>query len=37
VAVAALLGARAHFWTLPTPMIYALLVATFACIVVTDE
>ncbi len=37
VTVAALLGARAHFWAPPTPMIYALLVATFACLVVTDE
>ncbi len=37
VAVAALLGARAHFWTPPTLLIYALLVATFACMVVTDE
>ncbi|MFI7447826.1 hypothetical protein ACIBQX_10050 [Nonomuraea sp. NPDC049714] len=37
VAVAALLGARAHFWTPATPMIYALLVTTFACMVVTDE
>ncbi|MGN9782876.1 hypothetical protein ACTMTF_15695 [Nonomuraea sp. ZG12] len=36
-AVAALLGARAHFWTPATPMIYALLVTTFACMVVTDE
>ena len=37
VAVAALLGARAHFWAPPTLLIYALLVATVRVHVVTDE
>ncbi|MFI6174929.1 hypothetical protein ACIA8R_05270 [Nonomuraea sp. NPDC051191] len=37
VAVAALLGARAHLWEPPMPIIYALLTAALVCGVVTDE
>jgi len=37
VAVAALLGARAHLWHPATGMVYALLAVTFVCGVVTDE
>ncbi|MGN9841887.1 hypothetical protein ACTMTI_27545 [Nonomuraea sp. H19] len=37
VAVAALLGARAHLWEPATGMIYALLTAALVCGVVTDE
>ncbi|WP_336205786.1 hypothetical protein [Nonomuraea sp. LPB2021202275-12-8] len=37
VAVAALLGARAHLWTPATAVVYALLAATFVCGLVTDE
>ncbi|SEG35548.1 hypothetical protein SAMN05444920_102691 [Nonomuraea solani] len=37
VAVAALLGARAHLWEPATGVIYALLTAALVCGVVTDE
>ncbi|GGS69530.1 hypothetical protein GCM10010176_010110 [Nonomuraea spiralis] len=37
MAVAALLGARAHLWEPPMPIVYALLTAALVCGVVTDE
>lgn len=37
VAVAALLGARAHLWEPATAVLYALLAAALVCGVVTDE
>jgi hypothetical protein len=37
VAVAALLGARAHLWEPATVVVYALLTAALVCGVVTDE
>jgi hypothetical protein len=37
VAIAALLGARAHLWEPATGIVYGLLTAALVCGVVTDE